>query len=449
MSIPDSSPVASAHPDRTLSDHLNQNCYCIGTDPHAVHSRLCDLQNAHGLTVRDTPLFSALPVFVSEDEVRAMQAVIEAVTRTQRSSAWTLAVRPDFISDGGSTGFSSLPVLMGFDFHLSASGPKLIEINTNAGGSLLSIEGARFQNRLPGFDTSCLKPVITPEAARQRVLQSFTDQFVARFGRAPQRIAIVDDAPDTQYLHAEFLLFVDLFREAGIEAVICDAADLEWTGSTLLAGGQPVELVYNRLTDFDFNLPAHAALRAALESDQILITPDPRAHALRANKENLARLTDAAFLEEIGTPEPDRRILLSGIPGTHLVKPEDDALWWANRDRYFFKPVAGFGSRGTYRGSKLTRKVFEQIIAAGYVAQEFVPPALRQSEPGPADGGRRLKFDVRCYVFEGRIDFVAARLYEGQTTNFRTPGGGFAPVYVAPAASSPDDPACQCAPAAT
>jgi hypothetical protein len=25
---------------------------------------------------------------------------------------------------------------------------------------------------------------------------------------------------------------------------------------------------------------------------------------------------------------------------------------------------------------------------------------------------------------------VAARLYQGQTTNFRTPGGGFAPVFV-------------------
>jgi hypothetical protein len=24
---------------------------------------------------------------------------------------------------------------------------------------------------------------------------------------------------------------------------------------------------------------------------------------------------------------------------------------------------------------------------------------------------------------------MAARLYEGQTTNFRTPGGGFAPIF--------------------
>jgi hypothetical protein len=40
-----------------------------------------------------------------------------------------------------------------------------------------------------------------------------------------------------------------------------------------------------------------------------------------------------------------------------------------------------------------------------------------------------LKFDLRNYVYDGEVQWVAARLYQGQTTNFRTPGGGFAPVY--------------------
>jgi len=41
-----------------------------------------------------------------------------------------------------------------------------------------------------------------------------------------------------------------------------------------------------------------------------------------------------------------------------------------------------------------------------------------------------FKYDVRCYVYEGRVQLVIARLYQGQTTNFRTPGGGFALVRV-------------------
>jgi NADH pyrophosphatase NudC (nudix superfamily) len=48
------------------------------------------------------------------------------------------------------------------------------------------------------------------------------------------------------------------------------------------------------------------------------------------------------------------------------------------------------------------------------------------------DSAQVLKFDVRNYVYDGQVQSLAARLYQGQTTNFRTPGGGFSPVYVAP-----------------
>jgi hypothetical protein len=40
-----------------------------------------------------------------------------------------------------------------------------------------------------------------------------------------------------------------------------------------------------------------------------------------------------------------------------------------------------------------------------------------------------MKFDLRAYAYAGEVQWTAARLYQGQTTNFRTPGGGFAPVY--------------------
>ena len=39
-----------------------------------------------------------------------------------------------------------------------------------------------------------------------------------------------------------------------------------------------------------------------------------------------------------------------------------------------------------------------------------------------------LKVDVRLYTYAGEVLLAAARLYQGQTTNMRTPGGGFAPV---------------------
>ena len=63
------------------------------------------------------------------------------------------------------------------------------------------------------------------------------------------------------------------------------------------------------------------------------------------------------------------------------------------------------------------------------IAQEIAPPA---EYVVPVDGFETtMKADIRCYVYAGRIQLVAARLYQGQTTNFRTLGGGFAPVFVA------------------
>lgn len=48
---------------------------------------------------------------------------------------------------------------------------------------------------------------------------------------------------------------------------------------------------------------------------------------------------------------------------------------------------------------------------------------------GTAESPELLKFDLRSYGYDGPVQWTAARVYQGQTTNFRTPGGGFAPVY--------------------
>ena len=77
----------------------------------------------------------------------------------------------------------------------------------------------------------------------------------------------------------------------------------------------------------------------------------------------------------------------------------------------------------------MTRRVFGEILQGDYVAQKMAPPGERAISVDGAEAGL-LKYDVRCYVYDGKIQLVAARLYQGQTTNFRTPGGGFAMVRV-------------------
>jgi hypothetical protein len=169
----------------------------------------------------------------------------------------------------------------------------------------------------------------------------------------------------------------------------------------------------------------HAALRDAYLGDAAVITPHPRAHALFANKRNLVRLTDAQFLHSVGANRPDIDLLSAGIPLTRDVSGSADD-WWRGRADWFFKPANGFGSRGAYRGDKITRRVFGEVMQGGYVAQRLTPPGerLRHISGDP----RRFKVDLRHFVYDGSTLLMAARLYQGQTTNFRTEGGGFAPV---------------------
>ena len=67
------------------------------------------------------------------------------------------------------------------------------------------------------------------------------------------------------------------------------------------------------------------------------------------------------------------------------------------------------------------------MIKGGYVAQDFAAPGERMVKLDGTPEAR--KTDVRLYVHDGELLLTAARLYQGQTTNFRTAGGGFAPVF--------------------
>jgi hypothetical protein len=184
--------------------------------------------------------------------------------------------------------------------------------------------------------------------------------------------------------------------------------------------------VYNRLTDFGFDEPVHAVLRQAYLDGAAVVTPHPRAHALYADKRNLVALSDDALLAEWGVDSETRAVLAAAIPRTELLVPDWAEDFWARRKGLFFKPALGYGSKAAYRGDKMTKRVFEEVLAGNYVAQALVPPSSVVVEV--AGEMTELKVDVRGYAYDGRVQLVAARLWQGQTTNFRTPGGGFARV---------------------
>ncbi len=424
---------ASVEHEPSLAARLNRDCFCIGGDVIGLRAELERVLGEHGLandlTQSHPHLFANAPVFVSATQIAFMQSLIKAIESVITLPQWqarVLAQAPAIAQSAQAT----RGVLMGFDFHLGPAGARLIEINTNAGGVLLNLALARAQWRC--CNTQTIEPSAesgSPAQAEQDLVAMFRQEWALARGTRPlRRLAIVDSAPQSQYLYLEFLLFQQLLRQHGIDTVIADPKQLSLDQGVLKFEDQPVDMVYNRLTDFYFEDPVHAVLAEAYRDDAAVITPHPRAHALYANKHNLALLTDGDLLRAWQVPEATIALLQTGIPPMRSVNAADSTAIWSERSRWFFKPASGYGSRGCYRGDKLTRKVFEQILAADYVAQELVPPSERRLERDAAG----LKVDLRHYVYAGATQWTAARLYQGQTTNFRTPGGGFAPVYPVP-----------------
>jgi hypothetical protein len=419
----------------SLAAALNAACQCVRLDRERLQAELGRTPGAASALLDARPgLASGSAVFVDAADLAAMDRTAALALRALRSAAYLrhVAQQAPAIARRGRPGAG---VLLGLDFHLGGAVPQLIEINTNPGGLLVNLHLARAVSACCEAVAAplrlCLARGITEDELPARIVGSFRQAWAdARGTAALETVAIVDDDPAAQYLYPEFLLFQQLFREAGLDARIVDPAALRLEDGRLVTDGVRVDLVYNRLTDFYLAEPSHAALRTALEAGAVVVTPSPADHAHFADKRLLAWLRDEALLEAAGLSDDERAHLLQGIPATEIVSPESADDLWKRRKDLFFKPVDGFGGKAAYRGDKLTRAKFEHVLANRYVAQAVAPPATRQVvvDGQPAD----LKADVRNYVFGGATWMRAARLYSGQTTNFRTPGGGFAPVLELP-----------------
>ena len=310
----------------------------------------------------------------------------------------------------------------GFDFHLTPAGPKLIEINTNAGGAFYGalVDQAGWNNG--NADASPLG------TWAQTFVRQFRNEWqLAGQGRL-RSVAIVDDNPEDQFLKVEFELAEMMLRDAGIAATIADPRELTFRNGRLWHGNLAIDLVYNRLTSFTLDRAEDAAIRDALLAGAVVMSPDPRTHALLACKRNLALLGNGDFLRDTGIDDATRGTLLEAIPLTTALTPANAAEFWNTRERYYFKPTNGFGSRAVYDGAKLTAATWAQITArADYVAQARVE-APRIAVPGHEP----MRYDIRTFAYGAAPFMRLARVYRGQTTNFRTPGGGFAAVKIRP-----------------
>lgn len=299
-------------------------------------------------------------------------------------------------------------VLMAYDFHLDEEqNLKLIEINTNASGFLFAdlIEKARGK---------------TSDEPRQKLLLAFKKDFaLSRPGQPLSHVGLVDTDLLSQKMYVEFLLYQEWLEAEGIACSVFDATQLRVENQKVLApSGKSIDLIYNRTTDFLLNSPELLALRKAYLEELCCITPQPKEYVYLADKQALIDLSAPGTLDRVLPDDAKAGALKEVLTPTYSIEALNPDELWEQRKHYFFKPKNAFGGKSAYRGASLTRKVFARALDEGFLVQKFVP----------APDWGEWRYDIRFYVYQDEIQLVIARLYQGQVTNFSTPGGGFAAV---------------------
>jgi hypothetical protein len=363
------------------------------------------------------PSISSTRISLSRSDLANMIRLVRALFRLSRlaeyrESVWPLVPEIARFNPGHDA------VMMGYDFHLSDNGPQLIEVNNNAGGGLLAY--------LAYAPEEMMAHDVLPERLRDQLVASFAEEmrrFTGSNSVLPRRIVIIDENPEEQFLYPEMEIFRELFADwCSCCASIVDPSELEASAKGVFIKGMPVDLIYNRHCDFYLETDVMAGIRAAYRNGTVCLTPNPFTYGLLGDKRRLACWTDPERLKESGLDERSQETILRHIPESHIMSEMDLEQLWAERKNWVLKPAVLHASRGVLLGAKTSRNRFNQFVPEETVVQRYVPPTVTETAAG------QLKTDLRLYVYRRRVLGVAARLYQGQVTNLRTEGGGFAAV---------------------
>lgn len=308
-------------------------------------------------------------------------------------------------------------VLMAYDFHLDQEGrPRLIEINTNASGFLIS-------DILYKTDFDSTDRAQHPwNQAISDLKQSFFDE-IHSLDIHHISCAIIDETLEKQKMLIEFYLYQELFTSWGWHATLNDFAELKYTDQKLSrSDGSLVNFIYNRYNDFYLQRPESHNLRAAYLDQSTILSPHPLEYLLLADKKRLIEWTRTEFQQKLGFDESARhlinQVLLKSYEVSDFESLED---LWKQRRKFFFKPLRSYGSKSAFKGANISRRMFDEVFSTQECFAQELCPAPQWTSPD----GQIWKYDLRFYVYRDKIQLGVGRLYQGQVTNFKIDASGF------------------------
>lgn len=355
-----------------------------------------------------SPFVLELPKSVLEQAQKSVSALFRLRENPEYKKAYAAEIEARGLKDPGNKS-----ICMSYDFHVTAdNGIKLIEVNTNASFLALGLE-MYAMNEIP-------LPV--PDFSKNEIRENIETELKlqGKSVASSMNLAIIDEKPEQQRLYVEFLVYNEMFKHWGWMPAIRDFRDLS---------PKDFDFIYNRHTDFYLESPESAPLKEAFLNRTTCLSPNPYEYCLLADKQRMIDWHQDDVLNQWNVPQDDQRQIRATVPVSLDVTFDRQEEIWSRRKSFFFKPKRAFGAKQSYRGSSITHKAYDGIVGQEFIAQEFVAPTeatFTKPQGAEPPGPITFKYDLRCYAYQGRLQLVVARLYQGQVTNLKTPLGGFA-----------------------
>jgi len=352
---------------------------------------------------------SEIPIPVPHEHFLRMYRFVCIMWQLKQHSEYLAGLQSD-LPEAADIEPETPSVLMGYDFHLTPDGPKLIEINNNAGGLYID-DGSDGNGRW------------LPQPALPEWHEPLTARLCNMFPATWRHIAIMDEDVSRQYMYPEMLAYAELLESEGRNVCVVSPGDIRTRSDGLYIGEVRLDAIYNRHTDFYLERPELAHIRKAYEEGLVQLNPHPRSYALLGDKGRMVDWWKKGFLEHF-LPQEEIKLIRNIVPESHRLKDVDSGELWDERKHWVFKPAARHGGKGVVLGKAMSRKRFAELAPGETILQRYVPPSMVELK------GEHFKLDVRLYTHGSRLLALAGRIWQGQVTNFRAEGSGWVPLSI-------------------
>lgn len=291
---------------------------------------------------------------------------------------------------------------------------------------------------------------VMPLPARHGVTGALLDawrEFSGSYARP--RIAILDwhDVPTI----TEFELYQAHFRSMGLECVIDDPRNVEYSSGKLIVQGAPADLVYKRvlISELVEQCGLESALVRAVRDRAVCMVDGFRCKILH-KKASLAVLSDEVNAAMF--PVEERLAIAESVPWTRVVA-ERTTTWRGapgdlmrlildSQEWLVLKPNDDYGGKGITLGWTVDNATWEAAVKTALATPHIVQERVEiPSEPYPSLVDGRVEFIVRQYdtapfVTNGEyMEGLLTRLSTAVLLNVTAGGGSTVPTFLVTARS--------------